>query len=268
MNKTEIEWCDMTWNPVTGCLHGCEYCYARGIARRFSGEDKDHYYFNVTEFDLFSTRNDRRNENLLKIDLHEPIYTESSKGDMMVCAHPFGFTPTFHCYRLNEPAKVKTPKNIFVGSMADMFGDWVSDEWIAEVFKACEAAPQHRYLFLTKNPKRYFNLKNIFIAPPGKYDNWYLGTTIVKGNTFFPSSNGINTFFSIEPILERIKKIDLTSIEWVIIGAEIGNRKNKIIPKREWIADIVDACRDAKVPLFMKNSLAKYGELANVQKIL
>ncbi|MFR1061783.1 MAG: DUF5131 family protein [Enterocloster sp.] len=36
MDKTKIDWCDSTWNPVTGCLHGCEYCYARGIAKRFS----------------------------------------------------------------------------------------------------------------------------------------------------------------------------------------------------------------------------------------
>lgn len=35
MNKTKIDWCDSTWNPVTGCLHGCEYCYARGITKRF-----------------------------------------------------------------------------------------------------------------------------------------------------------------------------------------------------------------------------------------
>lgn len=30
--KTKIDWCDSTWNPVTGCLHGCAYCYARKIA--------------------------------------------------------------------------------------------------------------------------------------------------------------------------------------------------------------------------------------------
>lgn len=35
--KTKIDWCDSTWNPVTGCLHGCEYCYARRIAERFGG---------------------------------------------------------------------------------------------------------------------------------------------------------------------------------------------------------------------------------------
>ena len=37
--KTKIDWCDSTWNPVTGCLHGCPYCYARGIAERFNGCD-------------------------------------------------------------------------------------------------------------------------------------------------------------------------------------------------------------------------------------
>ncbi|MCL2461960.1 MAG: phage Gp37/Gp68 family protein, partial [Defluviitaleaceae bacterium] len=69
--------------------------------------------------------------------------------------YPFYFKPTFHRYRLGEPARMKKPKNIFVCSMADMFGDWVPDEWIKAVFEACEAIPRHRYLFLTKNPARY-----------------------------------------------------------------------------------------------------------------
>ena len=37
MQKSKIEWCDMTWNPITGCRHGCEYCYARRMTARFSG---------------------------------------------------------------------------------------------------------------------------------------------------------------------------------------------------------------------------------------
>lgn len=35
--KTKIDWADSTWNPVTGCRHSCEYCYARKIAERFGG---------------------------------------------------------------------------------------------------------------------------------------------------------------------------------------------------------------------------------------
>jgi len=37
MNRTKIDWCDYTWNPVVGCLHGCPYCYARRMAERFKG---------------------------------------------------------------------------------------------------------------------------------------------------------------------------------------------------------------------------------------
>lgn len=39
--NTKIDWCDSSWNPVTGCLHDCEYCYARGIANRFSPKRTD-----------------------------------------------------------------------------------------------------------------------------------------------------------------------------------------------------------------------------------
>ena len=35
--NTRIDWADASWNPVTGCLHGCPYCYAKGITKRFGG---------------------------------------------------------------------------------------------------------------------------------------------------------------------------------------------------------------------------------------
>ena len=44
MNKTKIEWTDYTWNPVTGCLHGCEYCYARKISMRFNGHFEPEFH--------------------------------------------------------------------------------------------------------------------------------------------------------------------------------------------------------------------------------
>jgi protein gp37 len=53
------------------------------------------------------------------------------------------------------PAQKKKPANISVCSMADLFEEWVPDEWIKEVLAACAAAPWHNYMFLTKNPERY-----------------------------------------------------------------------------------------------------------------
>lgn len=36
MNKTKIEWCNYSWNPLVGCKRGCPYCYARKIFNRFN----------------------------------------------------------------------------------------------------------------------------------------------------------------------------------------------------------------------------------------
>lgn len=230
MNKTKIDWCDSTWNPVTGCLHGCEYCYARGIANRFScGGEK------WTDDNLFV--------------LDEKFYAEESEK---ACPYPYGFKPTFHRYRLDEYAN-KKGRNIFVCSMADLFGAWVPDEWIEEVFKACDKAPQHNYIFLTKNPKRYIELSENGILRCG--GNMWYGFSQTKHNehkTFcFPSN--LNIFVSVEPILEPLR---VYLEDWVIVGAETGRRKDKIIPKREWIEVIVSDCKKYDIPLFMKSSLA------------
>ncbi len=241
MNKTKIEWCDSTWNPVTGCLHGCEYCYARKIANRFMPK-KDYIpdeYLKIIENGTNST-------------LNEPFYDNNRK----ITPYPFGFAPTFHKYRLDEPARKTKGQNIFVCSMADLFGDWVPDEWITEVFEACEKAPQHNYLFLTKNVGRYYKVE----FP--SMENLYFGTSITREAemykfNYLPAFN--NTFVSMEPILEDLKpsehNILFRQVDWVIIGAETGNRKGKIIPKKEWIDGIVEQCRENNSPIFMKDSL-------------
>ena len=148
--KTKIDWCDSTWNPVSGCLHGCEYCYARKIAERFGGASETHNNECCYECQWETEGTGEIHE------LDEPIYDYDHGRN---APYPFDFDPTFHRYRLDEPQKWKKPRNIFVCSMADLFGDWVPDEWIREVFQACEAAPQHRYLFLSKNPGRYCHLE-------------------------------------------------------------------------------------------------------------
>ena len=110
-----VEWARWTWNPVTGCLHGCEYCYAREIANRFFKEK---------------------------------------------------FKPTFHPGRLQAPHNTPIPangttwdKNVFVCSMADLFGEWVKQDWIDRIMDVVSTTPQWNYLFLTKNPQRLLTIK-------------------------------------------------------------------------------------------------------------
>jgi len=201
--------------------------------------------------------------------------------------YPFGFDPTFHRYRLDEPQRIKKPQTIFVCSMGDLFGEWVPNEWIEEVFDACAEAPWHTYLFLTKNPKRLNMAKSIWEwrhnygeMPP---DMMWFGTSITTQNDLVNAAKSIAniwySFLSIEPLLGEI---DITKInlgdsiinysknqfstlggtfylnrpKWIIIGAETGNRKEKVVPKREWIESIVEDCSDGRIQVFMKNSLA------------
>lgn len=244
--ETKIDWADATWNPVTGCLHGCEYCYARRIAERFGSK----------QMPIISTNYPV---------LHKPVRctdTYAYMRDMGISTgkiqpYPFDFLPTFHRYKLDEPQRWKKPRNIFVCSMADLFGDWVPLEWIQQVFEACEAAPQHRYLFLTKNPKRYRELKLNGKLPK---QHWY-GTSVTRKDDRDFFAPGYNTFVSIEPILESFSNEKHAAYRqmvqpWVILGAETGNRKNKIVPKKEWITELVDYySKFGYTKFFMKDSL-------------
>ena len=282
MNKTKIDWCDSTWNPVTGCLHGCEYCYARGIASRFS------------------TCWDKMTDDKVVV-LDEKIYGEE---DEKALPYPYGFKPTLYRYRLNEYQN-KKGRNIFVCSMADLFGKWVPDDWKIEVLEACRKAPQHNYLFLTKDPIGYsiWNTENhphftdddvftenmwLGVTYTGKerleghYQEWEIGQSMSIWTNFWylwRMSGSIlptkaHKFISIEPLSCDICEVEderdgekllehfllpagyKSYFEWIIVGAETGRRKDKVIPKREWIEKLVDLCRKADIPLFMKSSLA------------
>jgi len=170
-----------------------------------------------------------------------------------VAPYPFGFLPTLRRDRLIIPQLWKKPRTIFVGSMCDLFGEWVPDEWIKAVFGACEAAPQHRYLFLTKNPARYERLLDKYMSP-----NMWFGWSQdgpMGDKTVFSSHHSVNTFVSIEPLHRPFEEFHIRGIGWAIVGAETGNRKGKILPEKKWVDDIAAACHEAGVPLFMKESL-------------
>ena len=251
MEKTKIDWADSTWNPVTGCLHGCEYCYARRIAERFGGASETHNNECCHECQWETEGTGEIHE------LDEPIY-DYDHGRK--APYPLDFEPTFHRYKLDEPKHWKKPRTIFVCSMADLFGGWVPDEWIEAVINACLSAPQHRYMFLTKNPARYMHLIANGIIPKNQPNFWFGSTATIPEIEFFWCDE-VNTFVSIEPILAPFK--DLTDdgvypsskTNWIIIGAETGNRKNKVVPQKSWIDEIASAAKKAGTPVFMKESL-------------
>lgn len=241
MRNTGIEWADMTWNPLTGCFHGCDFCYAKRIAERFASKDpaiEKHYFDKPVEV------------------LEKPYVYEGK-----IEPYPFGFYATFHQYRLHDLEKIQKPQRIFVCSMADLFGAWVPDWIINSILEACRRSPQHKYLFLTKNPRAYDELIDEgYITADDK--NFWLGTTVMSLNR--PAHwNTVNpTFWSCEPLMEPWPVATSRGIgnqehcpKWVILGAETGNRKGKVIPQREWIDNIVEKCHSMGSKVFMKDSL-------------
>jgi len=207
MNKTGIEWTDYTWNPITGCLHNCPYCYAKKLATRFNGGN---------------------------------------------------FEPTFHPDRIDDPFKVKKPSMIFVGSMTDLGGPWCKDEWIDVILKTVDSCTHHIFQFLTKNPA---NLSKKFGEKTRS--NVWIGTTIENSepSNWWRYSHmkdfhrvGVR-FISFEPLQGPIDH-NFYGIDWVIIGAQTDPL---ILPKAEWVTDIIQKARNLEIPVFMKNSLKSLG---------
>lgn len=265
--NTKIDWCDSSWNPVTGCKHSCEYCYARKIAKRFGGASETHNNECCHECQWITEGTGEIH------DLDEPVYDFDNGRN---APYPFDFDPTFHRYKLDEPQHWKKPRNVFVCSMGDLFGDWIPIGWIQEVFTACRRAPQHRYLFLTKNPSRYKNLNRYVYLPTYEETDIeksephiMLGASATNNAQMKAAFDSDADWVSIEPIHESLLSEWFTSFigskdgpgiwaprwKWVVIGAETGNRQDKIIPKKEWVQEIADICMQEGTPVFMKESL-------------
>lgn len=273
MNRSKIEWCDHTWNPITGCRHNCKYCYARRWTTRFSGDVRLNMMAKK-DYAMESAANS--GEDLYVLDA--PMLNET--GNPLI--YPFGFAPTLHRYRMDMPSKLKMGNNIFVGAMADVFGAWVPDQWIKEVFDICKTYPIHNYLFLTKNPDRYMELFMKDLLP--ECENMWYGVSVTNMDQSHLAEAitqdlpaGAHSFLSIEPILEDLtiksehyeNSLEIVIgnfTDWVIIGAETGRRKDKVIPKKEWIDNIVRLCDEEGIPVFMKDSLISIVGESNMRR--
>jgi protein gp37 len=166
---------------------------------------------------------------------------------------PVWENPVFFNYRLIEPYQVTKPSIIFVVFMGDLFGDWISADWIKQVLYITEHNPQHTFMFLTKNPKRYKE----FMFP----DNCMLGCTITGGEGLERQSflfntmkqlkvKGARTFVSIEPIFSSFEGISFAMFDKVIIGAQTG--ASPVKPERYWIDSIIHS------NIYYKNNIIKY----------
>ena len=268
VHKTKIEWATHTWNPVTGCLHDCPYCYARSITRRF----EPHAVERPMNPGAIIQEADRPGLFVIR----EPVRLMDEKGAYSRSTpYPCGFRPIFNDYTLDYPEKRLIPSRIFVSSMGDLFGAWVPDEWINAVFEACMKAPRHTYLFLTKNPERYCLRDEITGGLPGGRNFWY-GATATNADqmnrvcdAFGALPRGVKTFLSVEPLMCDITEtpgwfhsifpcysLEQSYVDWIIIGAMTGPGASKNRPTREWVEKIVASAREANIPVFMKDSLA------------
>jgi protein gp37 len=215
-----ISWAAWSWNPVTGCLHGCDYCYARAIATRFT----DTYPAGFTP--LF---HDER--------LDAPANT------------------TIPAAHRDDPAY----KRVFVCSMADLYGRWIPDEWIKQVHESMLTSPQWEYLLLTKFPARYVGLELPSKAWVGTSVDEQKRVRIAE-NAFREISGVAVKWLSLEPLREPLEFTDLSMFDWVVIGAQTETRQPDgmvpaFAPPFEWVARIVTQALDAGCKVHLKPNL-------------
>lgn len=213
--ESSIEWTDATWNPVRGCTKispGCTHCYAETFAERFRG----------------------------------------------VKGHPYeqGFDLRLVSEKLCEPLRWRTPKMIFVNSMSDLFHEQVPEDYIVAVAKVMVAAKWHTYQVLTKRSERLRELLNTNLSFAARQPHIWWGVSIENQKHGFPRLRDLQAakacvrFLSVEPLLEDLGSLDLTGIDWVIVGGESGPGARPM--KTEWVTSIRDQCKEADVAFFFK----------------
>lgn len=215
-DSTSIEWAQWSWNPITGCKHDCPYCYARDIAKRYTNVYKN------------------------------------------------GFEPSIWPARLQAPFNTYPPKaaendvsykNVFTGSMADIFGRWVPAEWIEAVIWQVSENPQWNFLFLTKFPQRVHEFDDL-------PENAWMGTTVdcqervANAEKAFAKMKGGIKWLSVEPMLTPLKFSRLELFDWVVIGgASRSSQTPAWVPPFDWVADLHEQAREAGCAIYHKDNL-------------
>jgi len=210
MAQSTIEWTESTWNPVTGCDKISPGCKFC-YAERLAGRLKAMGQVNYAN----------------------------------------GFKLTLQPHMLNRPLKWKKPQLIFVNSMSDLFHKEIPTEYILSVFDVMKRAHWHQFQVLTKRADRLEELDSAIEWP----ENVWMGVSVeTEAYTFridhLRRTRAKTKFLSLEPLIGPLGGLDLSLIDWVIVGGESGPEARKMDPA--WVIDIRDQCLAAKVPFFFK----------------
>lgn len=223
MAETHIEWTDATWNPVVGCTivtAGCTHCYAMEMARRLEAMGVDKY------------------RGLTRRSGSRTIWKGVVREDRDALKIPFSW---------------KKPRKIFVNSMSDLFHEKVSDAFIGAVWQVMADTPHHNYQILTKRPER---MATIVSEKIGKVlPNVWLGTSVESAAVLDRIDHlrdvpAAIRFISFEPLIGPVGNVDLTDVQWAIVGGESGRAARPI--QESWIDEIHDQCVQQGTRFFFK----------------
>lgn len=162
-----------------------------------------------------------------------------------------GFAPAAHERSLDLPLTWKTPQVIFVNSMSDLFHEKVPLSFIKRVFAVMNRANWHQFQVLTKRSKRMLEMNRHLQWA----DHIWMGVSVETQEYIHRIDDLRGTdahikFLSLEPLLGPLPKLKLDGIDWVIVGGESGPRARPM--QEDWVTDIRDQCRKARVPFFFK----------------
>lgn len=207
----KIEWTEQTWNPSAGCTKISAGC-----------------------------------QNCYAETMAIRLQAMGVKG------YENGFKFNIVPNRLNDPLKKKKPTVFFVNSMSDIFHKDMPLDYLDKIFNVIEQTPQHTYQILTKRADRmleYFSHRKVS-------ENIWLGVTVENKKEGLPRIDFLRNikasvlFLSIEPLLEDLGEINLSNIDWVIVGGESGNKARPMA--KEWVINIKQQCEKNDVAFFFK----------------
>ncbi len=257
LNKTLIDWVrnpdgtqGYTWNPITGCLNGCEYCYARKLA---NGRLKERYLANKNISPIQTVEGGYGTSKIIdSLDPFYPRFWEEKLKQVIRGYH----AESYYSTRIS-PLKAR---GVFVCDMSDLFGIGIPEDWTRQIIGAINdwGNRDDRFYLLTKQPQ---NLIKFSPFP----DNCWVGVTatnptmLIEARHYLSGIEAQIKYVSLEPFLEwsKHRELDwlvevLRSIDWVIIGAQT---KPSVYPQIEWVEEIVRACDKAGVKVFLKYNL-------------